>query len=423
MSRRSLRDRVQSQSLRAGSVRVAVGLAFYGGSTYVFLAIAARVLGAASYADFAVFWGLVYGVGLGATYPFEQEVSRRTSLGREHGTSELGVLRAAYRLGFLVVAAVALLLLPVLPHLTHTGFVEALPLWGVTVAAVAGLAAAYVSRGALSGRRRFGAYAGQLGIEGAVRLVVALLLAWLAVTSPWPWALVVTVALLVAVVLTARSGRTPPTSVPDLPVRELVVSMAAVGISSIIAQSLVNLGPVVVRVLSGPADQELSGRFLAAALVARLPIFAFAAVQAVLMPHLVEAVVRKDAAGFTHSLRRVLLATTGLGALGVLLCAAAGPQLLRVLLGPDFELPQRDIVLLAVSIALFLGTLVLQPACLALRQHWRAAGAWVAAGATFGLATVAPLSPLLTVELALIAACAVALGGLSLAVARGLRTL
>lgn len=423
MSQRSLRDRVRSQSLRAGSVRVATGLAFYGASTYVFLAVAARVLGAAAYADFAVFWGLVYGVGLGAMFPFEQEISRRTALGREHGTSEVGVLRSAYRLSGLVVAVLALLLLPVLPRLTHTGLSESLPLWAVTVAAFAGLAAAYVSRGALSGRRRFGAYATQLAVEGGARLLLAVGLATLAVASPWPWALVVTVALAVAVALTARRGRSAVAPERQVPLGELVVAMAAVAISSVIAQSLVNLGPVVVRLLSDPADQELSGRFLAAALVARLPIFAFAAVQAVLMPHLVQAVVRRDAAGFTRSLRSVLLATSGLGLLGVLVCAAAGPQLLRLLIGPDFELPRQDIVLLAVSIALFLGTLVLQPACLALRQHWPAAGAWAGAGAVFVVLTAVPLAPLLRVELALIGACAAACGGLSVVLVRGLRRL
>ena len=426
MSRRTLREMTASQSLRAGSIRVAVGLAFYGAATYVFLAIAARVLGPGAYADFAVFWGLVYGIGLGACLPLEQEISRRVSECRERGMRGRLVLRSGYRLGAYVVLGVGAALLPVVPLITHSTFQDSLGTWAVTVAALAGLAAAYVSRGGLSGRRRFAAYSAQLGIEGAVRVLVALLLAVLAVTSPWPWALAVTAALAVAVGLTVgRGGRGGSRSQiePALPMRELAAAMGAVAISSVIAQSLVNLGPVVVRLLSEPSEQDLSGRFLAAALIARLPIFAFAAVQAVLMPHLVQAVMRRDRTGFVRSVRKVLFATFGLGMAGVLLCAVAGPQLLRILIGPDFELPRRDIVLLAVSVALFLGTLVLQPASVSLRQHWPAAAAWSVAGGVFALFCFLPLSPLLAVEGALIASCAVAVAGLLVVVARGLREL
>jgi O-antigen/teichoic acid export membrane protein len=119
----------------------------------------------------------------------------------------------------------------------------------------------------------------------------------------------------------------------------MLSSLTAVVISSTIAQPLINFGPVVVRLLSAEAEQQLAGRFLAAALIARLPIFLFAPVQAVLMPALVQAVLLDDRAAFVNSIRKVFLPAIGLGVLGVLGCAVVGPQLLRLALGPAFELP------------------------------------------------------------------------------------
>jgi O-antigen/teichoic acid export membrane protein len=290
--------------------------------------------------------------------------------------------------------------------------------WSATVAALVGLVAMYIARGRLSGQRRFGAYSAQLGIEGVVRVAACLLLATLAVRSLWPWMIVVSVALVVAVVATSGRGATADDG-PGLPLRELGTSIGAVMVCTVISQSLVNFGPVAVRLLSGPSEQALAGRLLAAALLARLPIFAFAAVQAVLVPHLVGAVVRGDRQAFARSLNRVLVPTIALGGLGVLVCATVGPFVLGVL-GPDYQVPRRDLVLLALSVALFLGTLVLQPAAISLRMHWAAALAWGVSALVFVGLCLLPVGPLLAVEVALMASSACALVLLLLVTRRGL---
>ncbi|WP_270886441.1 hypothetical protein [Pedococcus sp. 5OH_020] len=419
MSGRTVRERLGSQSLRAGSVRVAVGLAFYGAATYLYLGFAASTLGVVRYADFALFWGLVYGLGLGACLPLEQELSRRVSEAREAGRGSAPIMSTAYRLGGLVVVVLAVVMLVALPLVTHGDLRHAVGLWSAVVTALAGLVAMYISRGRLSGQRRFAAYSAQLGVEGAVRVLACLSLAALAVAQVWVWMLIVPLALLFAVAVTSRARELTPRPEPALPLRELGRSIAAVMVCTVVSQSLVNFGPVVVRLLSGPSQQALAGRFLAAALLARLPIFAFAAVQAVLVPHLVGAVVRGDRRAFVRSLTSVLLPTIGLGLLGVLVCATAGPLLLG-LLGRDYQVSQRDLVLLALSVALFLGTLVLQPAAISLAMHWQAAAAWAASAVVFALLCLLPLDPLLAVEVALLVSCACALLLLLLVTGRGL---
>ena len=72
-------------SFRRGTVKVAVGVASFGLANYVFLAGATRLLGPVRFAEFNVFWGLVYGLGLGLCLPFEQEVSRRVAVARGVG--------------------------------------------------------------------------------------------------------------------------------------------------------------------------------------------------------------------------------------------------------------------------------------------------------------------------------------------------
>ena len=402
---------VSPSSLRASSTRVAIGLGFYGVASYVFLAVTARALGPASYADFAVFWGILYGIGIGVFLPFEQEVSRRVAETRLETNDAAPILRSALRLGAVFVLALAVVLAIAIPFLNPGGYGDGVALWCVCVSGFLALGTAYITRGAMAGQRRFDRYAVQFGVEGAARLLGCLALLILAVKSPWPYALVVSGAIFLALAVAGRPMRSTATKSTPQPV-DLMKALTAVIISSVVAQSLVNFGPVVVRLLSEPSDQAVAGRFMAAALIARAPLLLFAAVQAVLIPHLVEAVVRRDRAGFTSSLRRVLLSTVCLALFGVAICAAAGPELLRSLIGPDFELPRLDVVLLAIAMGLYLVTLVLQPAAISLRRHRSAAVLWLGAGLVFVVACLAPLSPVRAVELALIGSFATAVLGL-----------
>lgn len=418
---------VGAGSLRRGTVQIAAGVAFFAASTYVFTAFGTRTMGPERFSDFSVFWGLVYGIGLGAALPLEQETSRRVSVSVAHGRAEDygGVLTACVAAAVVVCGIAVLVALPLCLVLTDA-LGQGLWLWLSTSAALAGLAVAYVTRGGLSGSRHFGRYAVQAGAEGGSRIILAAVLAGLVVQSALAWELAVGAALLLAVAVSAppllpalARARTAPRRPP---LRPVLASLGALVVASAIAQSLVNFGPVAVRLLAGPDERGLAGSFLAAALVARAPTFAFAAVQAVLVPRLVEALTLGRTDLFRRLLLRILAATAALGAVAAAVCLAVGPQLLRILSGPAFRMGNLDVALLAVSTGLYLLTLVLQPAALTLEQHAWIALAWVGAGLVFVTLCFLPLPAVRAVNLAMVGSLAVAVLALAVLVVLGLRS-
>ncbi|MEW1955070.1 hypothetical protein [Terrabacter sp. NPDC080008] len=398
-------------ALRSGTVRVAVGLGFFGLSTYAFTAVVLRALGPGQFADFNLFWGLAYGLGLGAMLPFEQEVSRRTATAVHSGGHVGPVLSAA---GIVSTAFGVALALVALPFVLASGHPGAGTLWVITLCAFLTLGIAYVSRGALSGRGSFGRYSGQLIAEGSVRLVLVGVCVVAGFASTWGYAAIVPVALTVAVALTwPRKDRPERTSVPV--VRNMAGMMAPLLVASVISLTLVNLGPVAIRYVQDSPNPSHDGSYLAAAFIARLPIFAFAAVQAVLMPRLARSVAQRDAAGFRGTVLRVLALTAALGVVAVGAVAVAGPWLLGLLGGPQYHLGRFDMVLLTVGFACYLLTLVLQPAAVALGRHRASAGIWVLGAVTFLLAWLLPTDASTAVSLAVAA--------VSLTVSAGLATL
>ena len=402
----------QSVSFRRGTVKVALGVASFGVANYVFLAGATRLLGPAGYAQFMVFWGLVYGLGLGLCLPFEQEISRRISITHSTGSPTGPTLRAAYRTTGIASVLLTVVTIPVAMVYSDPGDVP-------TVVALCGasylaLAMAYVSRGALSGSGQFGRYAVQFGIEGLVRVLAVVLVATAIVRASIPaFALAVPVALMAGVFATTSLV---VRGAPALEMRVLVRSLAPIIVSSMIVQSLINLGPVTINLLTDASERALAGSFLAAAVVTRIPILAFSAVQAVLIPRLVRSVMAQDHRDFRRGLVVVLLPTIGIGVLGMLAWLVVGPALLHLLAGAEYNLPRGDFVILAIGVALYLVCNVLQAAALALGEHLRMMRSWLLGAVSFVAASVLPLTPTHAVGWAMVAGFGVAAVALGLVV-------
>jgi O-antigen/teichoic acid export membrane protein len=153
--------------------------------------------------------------------------------------------------------------------------------------ALAGYACCFVSRGELAGRGQLVRYGVQLGIEGGIRLVGAVVLVlaqvhgaawfgWLFAAAPW-----------VAFTVTAHRWSRPSLAPtvdrgPPLP-----GAIGLLGVSGLASQLLINAGPLVVA-LQQPADKALVGVFLAALVIVRVPVFLFTAVQPSFLPALAE---------------------------------------------------------------------------------------------------------------------------------------
>src|SRR5205807_9568578 len=129
------------------------------------------------------------------------------------------------------------------------------------------------------------------GIEGGTRIVAVVILAAAGVSGVVPYALAIGGALLVAVLLTIRPtvhAVQPIASQvsPAADVQELSTAFGWMLVGSVLAQALVNAPPVAAKLLAHGSDSVAAGQVLTGTVLARLPLFAFAAVQAALLPGL-----------------------------------------------------------------------------------------------------------------------------------------
>lgn len=357
-------ERPAGTSDRARSmVWVAAGLGIFGLAGFVFLALAGRDLSPAGSAPVAVAWTILNAVGIGLFQPLEQETSRRLSASRarDGGGPRLGTMIRYATLSGATILVVGLVLLPWLGDLLFSGAREIVV---VVVFGLLGQGLAYLARGVLAGSDDFSRYGAQLAVDGGLRIVLATLLFTTGQGTRLTYGLVLVVAPVVATLVTIQLGRlravwTTPRGAGS------TGSMTPLVASSTASQLLANFGPIAMAMLATAAQQDLSGRFVAAVTVARIPLFVFAAVQAVFLPALAGLVARGDVAGFGRSVRQALVVTLTLGVLGVAGIAVLGRWIMDLVYGDEFAVSSSILVLVAVSAALFMLAQVFAQALLA----------------------------------------------------------
>ncbi|WP_426592752.1 lipopolysaccharide biosynthesis protein [Cellulomonas sp. McL0617] len=369
---------------RGGFIPVALGLGVFGLTTYGFLGRAGQALGPELFAPLSVLWTIVNAVGIGLFLPFEQELGRTTAARRAQRQGNGPVVAIVLRVAALVAAAVVVLALlgaQVLASdlLGHRGNLVLL-----LVLALLGMGLSYIVRGLLSGNGHFGRYGAQLAVDGLLRFGTAAVLAAVGVRDPAAYGVVLVVAPVLAVVLTTprrRGALVAPG--PTVARADVVRAMTVLLVASVSSQLLANAGPLIVQVLARPSEQALAGKFLAALVIARVPLFLFAAVQAVLLPGLAALVAAGAVRAFVRRLGLVTGVTAVIAAFGVLVMWLWGNDLVGLLFGSDFGVGQDTILLIAVSGALFMLAQLAAQALLAL-----GAEAWVVVGWCAGLAAL-----------------------------------
>lgn len=404
-----------------GTAQVGVGLAVLGASAYLFLVVAGRALGPARFAAVSSLYVMVYALGPGLFLPLEQEVGRVVATRHAAGTGGAGpVARRAALIALGLLTAVLLLLATNAQRLAEEVFDGSILLVVSLGLALTGLCSAHLSRGILAGRGRFGVYSVQLGLEGALRAALSLVLLAAAVDTTPSYAMLIAVAPGVAVLLTSTPLRRNLDPGPPLRWSELSSALGWLVAASLLAQVLVNAGPVLVQVLAAASERAEAGRFIAAFVFARVPLFIFAAVQATLLPGLARALGAGDQQGFSKGLRHALVAVLSLGAAGVIGSAALGPPAVVMLFGEPFRLGRRDITLLALSTACYLVAVVLQSALLALERHSDVTLGWAVGTLVVGVMCIPQAQVLLRVERALVVGSASAAVTLALLLRRAL---
>lgn len=386
------------------------GLAAVGAAGYVFLAVAGNVLPSADYAALAMLYLLVNIAGPGLFIALELQTSRAVSVRVAAGIPTGPTMRAAAVLVLALFAGLAVVLLVASPVLIGQLFNGNGWLLGALLLGGAGAGSVYWIRGLFGGQQQFGGYAATMLGEGAARLAPLLLLPLLGLASAASLGFAFAAGALVATLATLPAlRRGAPGPREDLP--RLARGMTLLVVASLLSQLVANLGPVVVGLRAD--DTALVAAFASAAVLARIPLFLFSPVQALLLPGLTAAAEVGDRRAVASRIRQVLVVVGMFGLAGLAGAATWGPAAVQTLFGAQLRLSSGVLTLLAASTVLFMLAQVLAPALIALGRHrWVALG-WVAGTVVFLAVAFAPLPAVPAAVLAQLAGPAVVVTGMT----------
>jgi O-antigen/teichoic acid export membrane protein len=148
--------------------------------------------------------------------------------------------------------------------------------------------------------------------------------------------------------------------------------------------------------------------------LARVPLFIFASLQAALLPGLAGAIAAGQFAAFWRLVARASGLVAGLGLAGGLVAVIFGPWLNPVLFGARHILGAADFALLAAGTTCYMLAMTLGQGAMAVGRHRDQLLAWTAGAVVLGIITFLPGEVKLRVE------AAYALSSLTVAVLLGL---
>jgi O-antigen/teichoic acid export membrane protein len=309
-----------------------------------YLAVVARNVSPAEYSDFGAFWSIALLVGFGAFLPVEQELAR---LGPR-------ALRSAAVVALAMAVVECALAVFVSPAVVVLCFLSA---------------AQFLVRGVLIGSGRLAWHGGLLVVDTALRVVFALLAGWLGATTSaqFEWTLVAAVAVAHLPVLAGLWWQ----GESEVPARDVARAVAPLLVGSVCAQLLLNGIPVLVTAVAAPGERARAGVFLAAFLLARVPLFVAVPLQTALLPVITGKPARTV-------VTRLAAALALIGAAGVALAFTIGPWLVRLVFGPLYAVSPADLALVALGVVAHLGLIVTTQALVASALHSRVAWSWLA---------------------------------------------
>ncbi|MEU1419280.1 MULTISPECIES: hypothetical protein [unclassified Kitasatospora] len=406
-------------ALPPGVRLVAGGTVVLGVSSYIFLALAGHSLDTTQVAGVSMLWTVVMSVGYGLFSPVELELTRlvaaRDVAGQGPGPAIRRVLLVTAGVLVAVLAVIAAAARPIADRF----FSGDLGLVAGLGGALVGLAVSSVARGALAGLGNFGAYGMQLAVDGGLRIGLAALIPVFGAHSAFAFALILVAAPLAASAIGMRSVLADRRGGPAPVWRDVVTGLGLLTGSTLLAQLMVNAAVVSVGVLS-PSSKALIAALLNAVVLARVPLFAYAAIQASLVSSLSGAA----AAGNHGEFRKVLLRT---GGIVVLMSAAAGlptvilgPWAIRLFFKAQDVLGSVDFLWLALGTLCYMLATVFGQALLALGRHQRQLLSWLAGSVVLVAVTLVPGAIATRVELAYLAGAAVSAAAMLWALARSL---
>ena len=385
------REHAETRRFGRSAGMLAGGIGLAGVLTYGYFALASHQLDAQSYGEIVVLWSATF-VAISTLYrPVEQLLSRTIAEREACGAPTAATLRIAA----LIQGAIALLC--VIAALALRGPLEDELLSGngtlywILVASLGAYAGNFFARGFLAGRHRFGLLARLLLFEAGARFGLALVVAIGITNGQTVIALGVAagpLASLLVVPFALRRSRRP---VRTATARDGEGAMTlgrgsdfalAVFLIMLGEQILLNAGPLLVQISAGAVA---AGFIFNVLMVARAPLLLFQGVAMSLLPHLTR--LRSNAGersdDFSHSIRATLTVIAAFTGLAVLVILVAGPPLMEIAFGGEYEYDRVGLLLVGLSIGPYLTATTLNQAALARGQVRRAAVCWVAAAVVF----------------------------------------
>jgi O-antigen/teichoic acid export membrane protein len=355
-------------ALPPGTQLVIGGTVLLGAASYIHLMAAGYSLSKPDMASVSLLWTILMSVGLGLFFPVEQELTRIVAARVVGGQGVAPVLRRILVIttGMLTVLVVGMA--AAVRPLADTFFGGRTDMVLALAAAFVAMASGNVSRGVLAGLGRFGGYGAQLAVDGALRIALAVGCALGHVRSPLVYALILTVAPLLAVLITLRpllSGVRPG---PSAGWTSLTSGLAPLVCSTLLSQVVVNAAVVSTQLLA-PHDAALVAGLLNAIVLARVPLFVFGSLQASLLAGLSSTAAAGDRSGFSKLLARTCVVVTVLGVAGGIPATLLGPWLIQVLFKADDVLGSLDFFWMSVGTLCYMLAMVLGQGLLVLHLH------------------------------------------------------
>ncbi len=386
------------RSLATGPSQILFSTGIVGVLAIVLTFVVARVLGAADYSGFAVYWSATFLV-TGALVGIQQEVARATHpvgsahAAEDHASLSRFAVAAAAIVAVVVVASSPLWLGPVFPSGD-----------AVIVGSLAFGAAFYVTVAVITGAL-FGVgiwrYVAQIAVVDAIlRFVLVLSVLFLAPT-PSAFAVAIAVPFALAPLLLARPLRRALSGRIVLDVRygrlSLHVLQSLVG--SISTAAMVSGFPVFVVASAGSTPTATVGAFILVVTLVRSPlVVVFMAMQSVLIVRF-----RNDrAASARFAIRLLALVAAATVVLGAL-AWTVGPDILAWAAGPDYRVAGFVLAALIASSGAMAGLCVTGPFAIARGRHAVYSAGWLLAAAVTICVLFVPLPFETRVTVALLA--------------------
>lgn len=358
-----------------GTFAVGGGLMITAVTTYIFLIVANLALPDTPYASFNAFWGFMFVAGPGLFLPLEQEVGRALAHRRAQNLGGGPLVHRAARLGALMTGTMVVAALAASPLYVNSLFHGDWLLVASLAVGLVGFAFMHLTRGTLSGNGRFLPYGLILGIDGAAKLLAALVLYAAGVETAGAYGMCIAISPFIATAIALRGQKNLLEDGPEAPYSELSNSLGWLLAGSLLMQALGYSVLLGVGILKGDASTQLVRALNSAFFVARVPPLLFQAVQGTLLPKLAGLAGAGRHDDFRTGLRQLMVIVCAIAGVGTIAAFAIGVPVGKVLF-PPFEIDTVDLGLLVAGNGMFIIALTIAQALIALHGHRAAALAW-----------------------------------------------